>query len=121
MTTTQMRKPIQPLPLVAIAALPVIGALGMLVASATAQATSADDAFLAALKAKGINYESPDAAVNSGHTVCHELDMGQSPEQVANNVLSSSSLDSYHAGYFVGVSIKAYCPKYADAAASPGS
>jgi hypothetical protein len=30
--------------------------------------------------------------------------------------LSSSTLDSYHAGYFVGVSIKAYCPKYAAAA-----
>lgn len=49
--------------------------------------------------------------------MCHELDMGQTPEQVANNVLSSSTLDSYHAGYFVGVSIKAYCPKYAAAAA----
>lgn len=119
MTTTQMRKPIGPLSLLASGVLPVAGLLGALVASATAHATSADDEFLAALKAKGINYESPDAAVNSGHTVCHELDMGQSPEQVANNVLSSSSLDSYHAGYFVGVSIKAYCPKYA--AASSGS
>ena len=119
MTTTQMRKPIRPLSLLASGALPVAGVLGALVTSATAHATSPDEAFLAALKAKGINYESPDAAVNSGHTVCHELDMGQSPEQVANNVLSSSSLDSYHAGYFVGVSIKAYCPKYA--ATSSGS
>jgi hypothetical protein len=121
MTTTQMRKPIRPLSLLATGVLPVAGLLGVLVASATAHATSADDAFLAALKAKGINYESPDAAVNSGHTVCHELEMGQSAEQVANSVLSGSTLDSYHAGYFVGVSIKAYCPKYADAAASPGS
>ncbi|MEE2853621.1 MAG: DUF732 domain-containing protein [Actinomycetota bacterium] len=121
MTTTQMRKPVRPLSLLAIGVLPVAGLLGALVASVAAHATSADDAFLAALKAKGINYESPDAAVNSGHTVCHELDMGQSPEQVANSVLSSSSLDSYHAGYFVGVSIKAYCPKYAEAATSSGS
>lgn len=121
MTTTQIRKPIGPLSLLAIGVAPVAGLLGVLAASATAHATSPDDAFLAALKAKGINYESPDAAVNSGHTVCHELDMGQSPEQVANSVLSSSTLDSYHAGYFVGVSIKAYCPKYADAAASSGS
>lgn len=121
MTTTQMRKPSRARSLLAIGAAPVAGLLGVLAAAATANATSADDAFLAALKAKGINYESPDAAVNSGHTVCHELDMGQSPEQVANNVLSSSTLDSYHAGYFVGVSIKAYCPKYADSAASSGS
>ncbi len=105
----------------AIGVVPVAGLLGALAGSATAHATSADDAFLAALKAKGINYESPDAAVNSGHTVCHELDMGQTPDQVANSVLSSSTLDSYHAGYFVGVSIKAYCPKYADSASSSGS
>lgn len=115
MTTTQVRKPNRPLSLLAIGVVAVAGLPGVLATSATAHATSADDTFLAALKAKGINYESPDAAVNSGHTVCHELDMGQTPEQVANNVLSSSSLDSYHAGYFVGVSIKAYCPKYAGA------
>ncbi|WP_297792755.1 DUF732 domain-containing protein [Mycobacterium sp.] len=117
MTSTQIRKPNRARSLLAIGVVPVAGLLGTLAASPTAHATSADDAFLAALKAKGINYESPDAAVNSGHTVCHELDSGQTPEQVANNVVSSSSLDSYHAGYFVGVSIKAYCPKYAAAAA----
>ncbi|OBH46873.1 DUF732 domain-containing protein [Mycobacterium mantenii] len=116
MTSTQIRKPFRRLSLLATGVTPLAGLLGVLAASATAHATTADDAFLAALKAKGINYESPDAAVNSGHTVCHELDMGQTPEQVANNVLSSSTLDSYHAGYFVGVSIKAYCPKYAAAA-----
>ncbi|OBI95295.1 DUF732 domain-containing protein [Mycobacterium sp. 1465703.0] len=116
MTTTQIRKPNRRISLLAIGGVPLAGLLGVLAASATAQANSADDAFLAALKAKGINYESPDAAINSAHTVCHELDMGQKPEDVANNVLSSSTLDSYHAGYFVGVSIKAYCPKYAGAA-----
>lgn len=116
MTSTQIRKPGRARSLLAIGAVPVAGLLGAMATPATAQATSADDAFLAALKAKGINFESPEAVVNSGHTVCHELDSGQTPEQVANNVLSSSSLDSYHAGYFVGVSIKAYCPKYAAAA-----
>lgn len=118
MTSTQIRKPSRARSLLAIGVVPVAGLLGAMATSATAQANAADDAFLSALKAKGINYESPDAAVNSGHTVCHELDSGQTPEQVANNVLSSSSLDSYHAGYFVGVSIKAYCPKYAAAAAT---
>ncbi|MEB4211552.1 DUF732 domain-containing protein [Mycobacterium sp. 94-17] len=121
MTTTQIRKPNRPLALLAIGMAPVAALLDLLVGSVSAHATSADDVFLAALKAKGINYGSSDAAVNSGHTVCHELDMGQSAQQVANNVLSSSTLDSYHAGYFVGASIKAYCPKYADAAASSGS
>ncbi len=118
MTSTQMRKPNRLVSLLAVGAVPVAGLVGALGAAATANATSPDDAFLAALKAKGINYESPDAAVNSGHVVCHELDTGQSPSQVANSVLTSSQLDSYHAGYFVGVSIKAYCPKYAAAASS---
>lgn len=118
MTSTQMRKPNRLVSLLAIGAAPVAGLLGVLGAAAPANAISPDDAFLATLKAKGINYESPDAAVNSGHAVCHQLDTGQTPSQVANNVLTSSQLDSYHAGYFVGVSIKAYCPKYAAAATS---
>lgn len=116
MTSNQIRKPIRPRSLLTMGAVPVAGLLGVLAASATAHATSGDDAFLAALKGRGINFESPDAAINSAHTVCHELDTGQTPEQVANSVLSSSSLDSYHAGFFVGASIKAYCPKYAAAA-----
>ncbi|MCA2243525.1 MULTISPECIES: DUF732 domain-containing protein [Mycobacterium] len=118
MTSTQMRKPGRARSLLAIGVAPVAGLLGALSTPASAHATSADEAFLAALKAKGINFESPEAVVNSGHTVCHQLDSGQTPEQVANNVLSSSSLDGYHAGYFVGVSIKAYCPKYAAASGS---
>jgi hypothetical protein len=118
MTSTQMRKPNRLVSLLATGIAPVAGLLGVLGAAATASATSADDVFLAALKAKGINYESPAAAVNSGHAVCHELETGQTAAQVANSVLTSSQLDSYHAGYFVGVSIKAYCPKYAASATS---
>lgn len=43
-----MRKPTRPLSLVAIGVVPVAGLLGVLAASATAHATSAGDAFLAA-------------------------------------------------------------------------
>lgn len=118
MTTTQMRKPNRLVSLLTIGIAPIAGLLGTLGTAATAHATNPDETFLAALKAKGINYESPDAAINSGHTVCHELDMGQTASQVANSVLTSSQLDSYHAGYFVGVAIKAYCPKYASSATS---
>lgn len=79
MTSTQIRKRARPRSLVVAGLLPLAGLLGVI--TTPAHATSADDAFLAALKAKGINYESPDAAVNSGHTVCHELDMGQTPSR----------------------------------------
>lgn len=118
MTSTQIRKPSLPraLPAVGVGAVAwLVGAFG---AAPTAHANAADDAFLAALRGRGINFESADAAVNSAHAVCHELDAGQTPEQVANSVLSSSKLDGYHAGFFVGLSIKSYCPKYAAAPAS---
>ncbi|OBG75756.1 MULTISPECIES: DUF732 domain-containing protein [unclassified Mycobacterium] len=118
MTSTLIRKPSvnRALPAVGMGAMAWL--LGAFSATPAAHANAGDDAFLTALKGKGINFESPDAAVNSAHAVCHELDAGQTPEQVANDVLSSSKLDGYHAGYFVGLSIKAYCPKYAAAPAS---
>ena len=31
---------------------------------------------------------------------------------VANDVASSSNLDGYHAGFFVGLSIAAFCPRH---------
>jgi hypothetical protein len=111
MTRTQVRNPSLLLLLLAAGVVPAAGLLGVLGAAPVAHAT-ADDAFLSALTAKGINYESPETAIRSGHLVCQELESGKSPQQVANDVMTNSHLDGYHAGYFVGVSIRAYCPKY---------
>lgn len=86
------------------------GLLGPLAGTAHADAT--DDAFLAALKAKGIKFESPDKALIAAHEVCNELDNGKTAAQVASIVQSNSTLDGYHAGFFVGASIRAYCPKH---------
>jgi Protein of unknown function (DUF732) len=92
----------------------VVALLGPLVAAAPiAHADATDDALLAALKAKGIHFGSPDKAFIAAHEVCDELAGGKTPVQVASTVQSNSSLDGYHAGYFVGVSIRAYCPQYA--------
>jgi hypothetical protein len=83
----------------------------------TAPATHADtvDAvdgkFLAALKSKGINFESPQAAIISGHEVCDEINLGRQSSDVAAEVTKNSNLDSYKAGYFVGVSVAAFCPR----------
>ncbi|OBI45518.1 DUF732 domain-containing protein [Mycobacterium sp. E796] len=97
-----------------IARLVVLAAFAPLAATAAiARADAADDAFLAALNAKGIHFGSPDKALIAGHEVCDELDTGRTVNQVASTVMSNSSLDGYHAGYFVGASIRAYCPKYA--------
>ncbi|HTY33370.1 DUF732 domain-containing protein [Mycobacterium sp.] len=92
----------------------VLAVLGPLAAAAPiARADANDDAFVAALTAKGIRFGSPEKAVIAGHEVCAELDSGKTPTQVASTVQANSGLDGYHAGYFVGASISAYCPAHA--------
>ncbi len=94
--------------------------VAVLLAASTAHADPADtDAkFLAALDSRGITYASPEVMIAAGHVACEELDRGEAPDQVAqdtmNNkdVLTTSNLDGYHAGFFVGASIASYCPKY---------
>nr|WP_231983732.1 DUF732 domain-containing protein [Mycobacterium sp. E2733] len=88
----------------------VVALLGPLGVASTAHADATDDAFLKALRDKGISYVSPDSAISAGHKVCQLLDTGQTYTDVAEEVLKSSTLDAYHAGYFVGVSMAAYCP-----------
>ena len=79
----------------------------------TAHADATDDTFLAALKAKGIKFGSPDKAIIAAHEVCDEIANGKSPAQVASTVQGNSNLDGYHAGFFVGAAIRAYCPQHA--------
>jgi hypothetical protein len=93
----------------AVAPLSVIG-----VASPTAHADYAVDSsnFLGALSSKGITFGSRQAAIAAGHEVCDELDQGGQASDVANTVMTQSVLDGYHAGFFVGVSIAAFCPRH---------
>jgi hypothetical protein len=91
----------------------MVALLGPLGAVSAAHADTNDDKFLKALKSEGItDHVSPDHAIEAGHTVCQKLDQGMTPNQVAADVINSSNMPAYHAGYFVGVSIKEYCPKY---------
>jgi hypothetical protein len=97
-----------------VATLAAVALLRPLGASAPiARADSIDDKFLAALRSQGITYQSAEAAIAAGHLVCTELDRGETPQQVAQDVMNISNLDPFHAGYFVGASIGAYCPNHA--------
>lgn len=97
-----------------VATLVMVALLGPLGAAApTARADPNDDKFLAALRSQGINYRSAATAISAGHSVCTALDHGEAPSQVAQDMMNSSNLDGFHAGYFVGASIGAYCPNYA--------
>jgi hypothetical protein len=82
------------------------------VATPTADADAIDNAFLGAIKAKGISFSSPQAAIVAGHEVCDELDAGRQKSDIANDVMSNSGMDGYHAGFFVGASVAAFCPRY---------
>jgi hypothetical protein len=94
-----------------IAAAGATGAIGL--AAPIAHADTNDGKFLAAMKSEGItDHVSPQHAIEAAHAVCQKLDAGQTPTQVANDVLNSSSMPAYHAGFFVGASIKEYCPQY---------
>ena len=91
----------------------VVALLGLAgVAIPTARADEIDSAFLAALKAKGISFVSPQAAIMAGHEVCDELDQGRSKTDIGTDVMNFSKMDGYHAGFFVGASVAAYCPRY---------
>jgi hypothetical protein len=84
------------------------------VAAPTAHADYAVDGsnFVGALSSRGITFTSRQAAIVAGHEVCDELDQGKQTSDVANNVMTQSNLDGYHAGFFVGVSIAAFCPRH---------
>jgi hypothetical protein len=100
----------------AVALLAPLGAAGI------ARADTTDNQFLAALRSEGItDHVSPAHAIEAGHMVCQKLDDGLSPTEVANDVVESSSMPAYHAGYFVSTAIKAYCPQYTPEAPKPAN
>ena len=104
MSTTQVRSPIFVL---AVALLGLVAVTGP-----TAHADAVDSNFLGAIGSKGITFASGQSAIVAGHEVCDELDQGKQATDVANDVMAQTNLDGYHAGFFVGVSIAAFCPRH---------
>ncbi|MCV7101636.1 DUF732 domain-containing protein [Mycobacterium palustre] len=91
----------------------VLTLLGIAAAACpAARADAVDNAFVTAVKNKGIQFASPQAAIVAGHEVCDELDLGKQKSDVANEVMTNSNLDGYRAGYFIGASVAAYCPRH---------
>ena len=91
-----------------------VALLGPLGAVSAAHADTNDNKFLAAMKSDGItDHVSSQHAIDAAHTVCQKLDGGETPTQVATDVLNNSTMPAYQSGYFVGASIDAYCMQYA--------
>jgi anti-sigma regulatory factor (Ser/Thr protein kinase) len=89
-------------------------AVGLAVATAGgASASTADDAFIAAITDHGIGFDSPQQAVMDGYLVCLELNAGHSGPEIARQVLSQTNLGAVQADHFVVDAAKAYCPQFA--------
>jgi hypothetical protein len=86
-----------------------LGALGF---AASASASSADNAFLAQLKADGITPPSAARAISDAHAVCTALDEGQPAQEVVNAVAKSTGLSAKGAKTFAIDAASAYCPQY---------
>jgi Protein of unknown function (DUF732) len=114
MTNIRAHKRSPRLALLAAGFLPAVALLGPVTAAPTAHADGTDDAFITALHNHGIAHESSKSAIAAGHLVCHQLDMGKTQEQIATDVMNSSTLDGDNAGFFVALAERAYCPQYAD-------
>lgn len=81
--------------------------------AAVAHADATDASFLASLNSQGItDHVSSSHAIEAGHTVCQKIDGGVSVGAVVTEVLNSSSMPAYDSAYFVGASIRSYCPQY---------
>lgn len=86
-----------------------------LLSAASASADPTDDAFVAALENYGIDVNGRDTTIAHGHAVCAGLDKGQNTSVLALKLMNDTALNlstAKQAGFFIGVSVAAYCPQY---------
>jgi hypothetical protein len=80
--------------------------------AAPASADPTDDAFVAALAKEGIAFTDHNNAIATAHTVCAGLDKSDKSSFLAMKLMKDTDLSLKQSGYFLGVSISAYCPQY---------
>ena len=89
-------------------------ALVSIVSMAPASADQIDDAFVAALAKGGITMPDPNTSIAMAHTVCAGLDANQSTSVLAMKLMKDTNLTPKQSGYFIGLSVAAYCPQNKD-------
>ncbi|MGO9104380.1 MAG: DUF732 domain-containing protein, partial [Mycobacterium sp.] len=87
MTTTHVHSPSRVLSLFAVCVVPVFALLAASIVHA--DPADVDAKFLAALSSKGITYASPEVMIAAGYVACTELDQGETPAQVAQDVMNN--------------------------------
>ena len=84
-----------------------------LICAAPASADATDDAVVAALAKQGIVITDRDTTIAMAHTVCAGLDKHYKQSVLAMKLVRDTDLTLKQSGYFIGVSVSAYCPQYA--------
>jgi hypothetical protein len=93
-----------------VCAVVLSGAALLSVAPASADPT--DDAFVAALGKEGIVVTDRNTTIAMAHTVCAGFDKNDKSSILAMKLMKDTDLSLKQSGYFIGVSISAYCPQY---------
>jgi hypothetical protein len=72
-----------------------------------------DDAvFLASLRSAGVIVANPTQAIAIGHSVCGQMAKGKSgPQLVSDLQIDNPGLSTDHAGVFIALAAKFYCPQ----------
>jgi Protein of unknown function (DUF732) len=83
-----------------------------LLCAAPASADATDDAFVAALGKGGIAVADRNTTIAMAHAVCAGFDKTNKSSILAMKLMKGTDLSLKQSGYFVGVSIVAYCPQY---------
>jgi hypothetical protein len=83
-----------------------------LLTAAPALADPTDDAFVAALGKEGIVVTDRNTTIAMAHTVCAGFDKNDKSSVLAMKLMKDTDLSLKQSGYFIGVSISAYCSQY---------
>jgi Protein of unknown function (DUF732) len=85
----------------------------MVAIAAPAHADPKDDDFLAQLRAAGLTYQDPAAAIAVAKDVCALVDKGTPDQDIVNNLqLRNPGFTGNGAAKFTTLAAGEYCPKY---------
>ncbi len=107
------------------------GTAPMSTAKPTASATTAspppsiastpdqDNAYVQALKDRGISFANPDAAIYNGKLVCENIRVGMTVPQIVAAFRASNPALSDNADTYVTISVHTYCPQNGNLVSGP--
>lgn len=103
----------------AVVAAGTVASVAVLMGSPIANATDADDQFLAVVANLGLEFATPDDAVEAGNNVCDIVSEGSandiSPAEIRSSIIESllsEGVDNAMAAQLMWGAVNAYCPQY---------